>query len=97
MLYKEWTKVLPDLNKLYHADHICYLETIDQIYFFIEFSIPWIHKWTPELGFTEEQIPCLYRTFYNNFWDKLMKKDPKTKMLYGQELLDSIEAKIQEY
>ncbi|KAG5590798.1 hypothetical protein H5410_041312 [Solanum commersonii] len=20
--------------------------------------------------FTEEQIPCLYRTYYNNFWDK---------------------------
>nr|XP_016511568.1 PREDICTED: uncharacterized protein LOC107828720 [Nicotiana tabacum] len=50
-----------------------------------------------EVGFTEEQVPCLYRTFYNNFWDKLMKKDPKTKTLYGQELLDSIKAKIQEY
>ncbi|XP_075103464.1 uncharacterized protein LOC142178045 [Nicotiana tabacum] len=67
------------------------------IYFFLEFSIPWIHKWTPEVGFTEEHIPCLYRAFCNNFWDKLMKKDPKTKTLYGQELLDSIEIKIQEY
>ncbi|KAG5599218.1 hypothetical protein H5410_030588 [Solanum commersonii] len=65
--------------------------------FFIEFSIPWIHKWTPEVGFTEEQIPCLYRTFYNNFWDKLMKKDPKTKSLYGQELLDLIAKRIQDY
>ncbi|KAG5579993.1 hypothetical protein H5410_050620 [Solanum commersonii] len=49
-LYKEWTKVSPDLNKLYHADHICWLEKIDQIYFFIEFSIPWIHKWTLKVG-----------------------------------------------
>ncbi|KAG5632442.1 hypothetical protein H5410_004159 [Solanum commersonii] len=37
------------------------------------------HKWTPKIGFTEEIIPCLYRTYYNNFWDKLMKQDPKTK------------------
>lgn len=96
-LYKEWKKVSPNLNELYDADHICYSEKIENIYFFIEFSVPWIHKWTPELEFTEEQIPCLYRTFYNNFWDKLMKKDPKTKVLYGQELLDSIKMKIQEY
>ncbi|KAG5570747.1 hypothetical protein H5410_060513 [Solanum commersonii] len=78
-LYKEWTKVSPDLNKLYLADHICWLEKIYQIYFFIEFSIPWIHKWTLEVGFTEENSPCLYRTYYNNFWNKLMKQDPKTK------------------
>ncbi|KAG5599204.1 hypothetical protein H5410_030574 [Solanum commersonii] len=59
------------------------IEKIDQIYFFIEFSILWIHKWTPEVGFTEENIPCLYRTYYNNFWNKLMKQDPKTKQLIG--------------
>ncbi|KAG5599903.1 hypothetical protein H5410_031273 [Solanum commersonii] len=81
-LYKELVKVSSDLHELYNTDHIYYLEKIDQIYFFIEFSIPWIHKWTPEVGFTEEQIPCLYRIFYNNFCDKLMKKDPKTKTLY---------------
>ncbi|WMV29265.1 hypothetical protein MTR67_022650 [Solanum verrucosum] len=76
-LYNEWVKISPNLNELYHTDHICYIERIGQIYFFIEFSIPWIHKWTPEVGFTDEQIPCLYRTFYNNFWDKLMKRDPR--------------------
>ncbi|KAG5630527.1 hypothetical protein H5410_002244 [Solanum commersonii] len=73
-LYKEWVKVSRDLNKLYHQEHICYFQQIEQIYFFIEFSVPWIHKWVPEVDFTEEQIPCLYRTYYNNFWDKLMKK-----------------------
>ncbi|KAG5590211.1 hypothetical protein H5410_040725 [Solanum commersonii] len=62
-----------------------------------EFSIPWIHKWTPEVGFTKEHIPCLYRIYYNNFWDKLMKKDPMTKSLYGQELLDFISQRIQDY
>ncbi|KAG5619534.1 hypothetical protein H5410_004752 [Solanum commersonii] len=95
--YKEWTKVSPDLNKLYHVDHICWLEKIDQIYFFIEFSIPWIYKWTPEVGFKEENIPCLYMTYYNNFWDKLVKQNPKTKQLIGQELLDIISKRIKEY
>ncbi|WMV58632.1 hypothetical protein MTR67_052017 [Solanum verrucosum] len=66
-LYKNWVKVSPDLNDLYHSDHVCYIEQIEQIYFFIEFSIPWIHKWIPEVGFTEEQISCLYRIYYNNF------------------------------
>ncbi|KAG5630937.1 hypothetical protein H5410_002654 [Solanum commersonii] len=62
-----------------------------------EFSIPWIHKWTPEVGYTEEQIPCLYRVYYNNFWDKMIKKDPKTKELHGQELSDFITQKIRDY
>ncbi|KAG5594632.1 hypothetical protein H5410_035864 [Solanum commersonii] len=30
-LYKEWIKVSPDLNKLYHDDHVCWMEQIDQI------------------------------------------------------------------
>ncbi|KAG5632978.1 hypothetical protein H5410_004695 [Solanum commersonii] len=69
-LYKEWVKIFPDLNKLYHQEHIY---------------------------FTEEQIPCLYRTYYNNFWDKLMKKDSQTKSVYGQELLDLITKTIHDY
>ncbi|KAG5570728.1 hypothetical protein H5410_060494 [Solanum commersonii] len=32
-LYIEWTKVSPDLNILYHENHICWLKKIDQIYF----------------------------------------------------------------
>ncbi|KAG5571562.1 hypothetical protein H5410_061328 [Solanum commersonii] len=96
-LYKEWVKISPDLNSLYQQEHISYLQQIEQICFFIEFSIPWIHKWVPEVDFTEEQIPCLYRTYYNNFWDKLMKKDLQTKSIYGQELLDQIVATIKEY
>ncbi|KAG5591054.1 hypothetical protein H5410_041568 [Solanum commersonii] len=62
-----------------------------------EFSVPWIHKWVPKVDFTQEQIPCLYRTYYNNFWDKLMKKDHQTKSIYGQELLDLITKTIHDY
>ena len=67
-LYKEWVKTSPFLSDLYLADHICNIEKIDQMYFFIEFSIPWIHKWNPEIGYTpDEKIPCLYRVYYHNF------------------------------
>ncbi|KAG5615135.1 hypothetical protein H5410_014959 [Solanum commersonii] len=31
-LYKEWVKVSPNLYELYHTDHICYIERIEQIY-----------------------------------------------------------------
>ncbi|KAG5591282.1 hypothetical protein H5410_041796 [Solanum commersonii] len=44
-----------------------------------------------------EQILCLYKTYYNNFWDKLMKKDPQTKSIYRQELLDLIMKIIHDY
>ncbi|KAG5580637.1 hypothetical protein H5410_051264 [Solanum commersonii] len=69
-LYNSWVNISSNLNELYHTDHICYIERIEQIYFFIEFSIPWIHKWTPEI--------------------------PR-QSLYGQELLDLIKQRIQEY
>lgn len=90
-------KSVTPLNELYLADHISYLKKNDHIYFFNEFSIPKIHKWVPELGFTDKHIPFLYMTYYNNLWDKFMNKDPKTKALYDQELLDTIKTKIQEY
>ncbi|KAK4706654.1 hypothetical protein R3W88_033786 [Solanum pinnatisectum] len=96
-LYKEWAKVSSDLNRLYQEDHVTWIKQIDQIYFFIEFSIPWIHKWAPEVGFNEENIPCLYRTYFNNFWDKLLKQDLKNKQLIGQELMDTTKEKIVDY
>ncbi|KAG5585597.1 hypothetical protein H5410_046031 [Solanum commersonii] len=65
--------------------------------YFPEFSVPWIQKWVPKVDFTEEQIPCLYRTYYNNFWDKLMKKYPQTKSIYRKELLDLITKTIKDY
>ena len=96
-LYKQWARVSPFLNKLYQANHICCPENISQIYFFIEFSIPWIHKWAPEFGYTEDQIPCLYRVFYNNFWEKMTKVNPTTKKPHGQEHLDLIISTIATY
>ncbi|KAG5585565.1 hypothetical protein H5410_045999 [Solanum commersonii] len=98
LLHFPTIKILPDLFLKLYKNGLKFLQTLmNQIYFFIEFSVPWINKWTSKVGFTEEQIPCLYWTFYNNFWDKLMKKDPKTRILYGQKLLDLISKRIQEY
>ncbi|KAG5596003.1 hypothetical protein H5410_037235 [Solanum commersonii] len=91
-----WSYHDPTINFLLDPFLKLYKEWV-KIYFFIEFFIPWIQKWTLKVGFTEEQIPCLYRTFYNNIWDKLMKKDPKTKTLYGQELLNLFAKRIHEY
>ncbi|KAG5629167.1 hypothetical protein H5410_000884 [Solanum commersonii] len=82
----------------YHGPTIKILsEPFLKYFFFIEFSVPWIHKWVSKVDFTEEQIPCLYRAYYNNFWDKLMKKVPQTKSIYGQELLDLIMKTIHDY
>ncbi|KAG5632977.1 hypothetical protein H5410_004694 [Solanum commersonii] len=50
------------------------------------------HTW-----FIKEQISCIYKTYYNNIWDKLMKKDPQTKSIYGQELLNLITKSIHDY
>ncbi|KAG5570679.1 hypothetical protein H5410_060445 [Solanum commersonii] len=44
-----------------------------------------------------DDIKSYEKTYYNNFWDKLMKKDPQAKSLYGQELLDLISNTIQDY
>ncbi|KAG5599375.1 hypothetical protein H5410_030745 [Solanum commersonii] len=80
-LYKEWVKVSPDLNKLYHQEHICYFQQIEQIYFFsIEFSVSWIHKWVPKVDFTEEQIPYLYKTYYNKFFGQVDEERSSNKV-----------------
>ncbi|KAG5599349.1 hypothetical protein H5410_030719 [Solanum commersonii] len=46
---------------------------------FLKLYREWVKA--PEVDFNKEQIPCLYRTYYNNFWDKLMKKYPPNKVL----------------
>ena len=98
ILYKEWAKVSPFITNLFLQDHVSCIDKIDQMYFFIKFSIPWIHKWTPEMGYTPgENIPCLYRKYFTNFWDKLNRKYPATGKLYGQELLDQISNTIKIY
>ncbi|KAG5611427.1 hypothetical protein H5410_022708 [Solanum commersonii] len=66
------------------------------MYFFMEFSIPWIMKWSVEVHNTSEGFPCLQRTVYTKFWSKLLQKSPEGK-LHGQEIMDLINVTISKY
>ncbi|KAG5601416.1 hypothetical protein H5410_032786 [Solanum commersonii] len=66
------------------------------MHFFMEFSIPWIMKWSIEVNNTSEEFVCLQRTFYTKFWSKLLQKNPEGK-LHGQEIIDLINVTISKY
>ncbi|KAI5671407.1 hypothetical protein M9H77_11771 [Catharanthus roseus] len=79
------------------VDYICLdldTEDIASMIFFIEFSIPWVWKWTPEVGYTQQNFPCLRRATHSRFWDRLIKLDPDTKANHGKNILDEIQQKI---
>ncbi|KAG5592750.1 hypothetical protein H5410_043264 [Solanum commersonii] len=73
-----------------------FFEGISVMYFFIEFSIPWIMRWSIEVNTTSEGFPCLQRVFYTKFWSKLLQKNPEGK-LHGQEILNLINVTISRY
>ncbi|KAG5590986.1 hypothetical protein H5410_041500 [Solanum commersonii] len=93
-LYLEWVDISPKLTRLQEEN--IFFEGISLIYFFIEFSIPWIMKWSIEVNNTSEGFPCLQRTFYTKFWSKLLQKNPEGK-LHGQEIIDLINVKISKH
>jgi len=93
-LYSQWVDISPKIISL-QKDHIFY-DGIATMYFFIEFSIPWIMKWNVQTGYTSEGIPCLNRIFYHKFWSKLLQSNQQGK-LYGEELIQQIQAKIEAY
>lgn len=67
------------------------------LYFFMEFSIPWIWKWVPIIGYTEHEIPCIKRSSYTKFWDKMNKRNPETRQLYCIDTINLIEKRIKWY
>ncbi|KAG5576769.1 hypothetical protein H5410_056903 [Solanum commersonii] len=71
-LYVEWVDVSPKLIKLQKDD--TYFKGMSLMYFFIEFSIPWIMKWAIEVQMNEEGFPCLRRKFHTKFWSKLLQR-----------------------
>ncbi|KAG5608301.1 hypothetical protein H5410_019582 [Solanum commersonii] len=60
-------------------------------------SLPCLTLANPAWPKIVERIASNIGTYYNNFWDKLMKKDPQTKSIYGQELLDLITKTVHDY
>ncbi|KAG5580731.1 hypothetical protein H5410_051358 [Solanum commersonii] len=86
-LYLEWVDISPKLINLQEEN--IFFEGISLMYFFIEFSIPWIMKWSIEVNNTSEGFPCLQKTFYTKFWSKLLQRNPEGQM-HGKEIIDLI-------
>ncbi|KAG5605751.1 hypothetical protein H5410_027243 [Solanum commersonii] len=93
-LYLEWVDISPKLIKIQEEN--IFFEGMSVMYFFMEFSIPWIMKWSIEVNNTSERFPCLQKTFYTKFWSKLLQKNPEGK-LHGQEIIDLINVTISKY
>ena len=75
--YTEWLNYSPKIIQAEKSRK--WIEGMASLYFFTEFSIPWIWKWLPEVGITLQKIPCIKRRFCSKFWNKLMQIDPETK------------------
>lgn len=63
------------------------------LHFFTEFGIPWILKWEPEVGYTQQNLPCIKRVFYTKFWKRMLRKNAQG-VLEGQEPIDNIQEAI---
>ncbi|KAL8031786.1 hypothetical protein ABFX02_13G050700 [Erythranthe guttata] len=93
-LYAEWVKISPTLIEAEHTSK--WIERMPFFHFFIEFGIPWIWKWEPELGHTPQNIPCIKRATYTKFWKRMLRKN-EHGVIEGQETIDKIQGHIQEY
>ncbi|KAG5628977.1 hypothetical protein H5410_000694 [Solanum commersonii] len=95
-LYREWVKVSPDLNNLYHQEHVFYMQQIEQIYFLVEFLFHGFinehQKWISLKNKSPVYIGLIITIF-----GEINKKRPQTKSLYGQELMYLISKTIQDY
>ncbi|KAG5615880.1 hypothetical protein H5410_015704, partial [Solanum commersonii] len=90
-LYLKWVDISPKIINL--QDNNIFFEGMSLMYFFIEFSIPWILKWSIEVNTTSDGFPCLQRTSYTKFWSKLLQKNQEGQT-HGQEILNLINVKI---
>ena len=93
-LYTQWVEISPKL--IHNQQNNNLIEGMPSLHFFVEFGIPWIWKWIPQVGYTNQQIPCLQRSFYTKFWKKMLMKDDND-IMEGQETLDNIQKTIKIY
>lgn len=94
-LYVEWIDVSPKLIDM--VTKVGAKEILPSLLFFIEFSIPWIWKWAPEVEYAPNQIPQLKRIFFTKFWKKMLLKDPQSGELNSKETIDLIKRSIEQY
>ena len=95
-LYVEWLNVAPK-----YKDAITHSnggkEVIPSLHFFIEFSIPWIWKWMPEVNYSPNQFPSLQRSYLTKFWAKMLQKDPNSDEVNSKQTIDNINQAILKY
>ena len=91
-LYAQWLNLSPIVSD-FEDDRVS--GTLS-MYFFLQFSIPWIVRWIPEVSHTHNHIPCMKRTFFTKFWRKMIQKQPDGK-LHSHLTISQIEEKLLEY
>lgn len=96
-LYGEWLPVSPRYRNQAIPLKSEGLEAISSMHFFMEFSIPWIWKWSPHVDYTPSKFPSLQRSYFTKFWPKMLHKNPETKILNAQETIDHINQQIKKY
>lgn len=92
-LYTQWVELSPVIIEAQHDNS--FIEGMASLHYFVQFSIPWIWKWTPETGYTSENIFCLKRICKTKFWKKMMEKEEGK--LKCQDTLDYIQQMIDLY
>ncbi|KAL4579416.1 hypothetical protein LXL04_015562 [Taraxacum kok-saghyz] len=73
------------------------IEVISSLHFFIEFSIPWIWKWFPQVDYSPNKFSSLQRLYLTKLWPKMLQRDQETKELNSKQTVDHINQNIQQY
>lgn len=92
--YSKWVEISPQIIEAQHENKI--IEGMSSLHYFVQFGIPWIWKWSPEVSYTTQQIPCLKRIFYTKWWKKMLRKNDNG-IIECQETIDKIESSIELY
>lgn len=93
-IYTDRVEVSPIILEL-HRSNIFFLG-IASMYFFIEFSFPWIIRWSVEVHTNINGFPWLKRIFYINFWNKLFHKNSDGSF-HGQDIIEIVKSAIDKY
>ena len=95
-LYGKWLPVSPRYEK-HLTHHLGEKGVISSLHFFMEFSIPWIWKWSPHVDYTPQKFPTLQRMYHTKWWPKMLQKNPATGLIHAQETIDHIINQTQKY
>lgn len=85
-LYSEWVDIFPKIISLQQNN--IFFEGMSLMYFFIEFSIPWIMKWSIEVNTTSDDF-LVYKELFIvssgvNYYRRLLKKNYMVRKFLAQ-------------